>query len=76
MVTLILLLAGEKPVHARQTNSEKEIFMWVGAQKLQEQQPATLENMLLFARRFDIIPILPASPSLMKLLSGRLSDPR
>jgi len=56
VVTLILLLAGEKPVHARQTNSEKEIFMWVGAQKLQEQQPATLENMLLFARRFDIIP--------------------
>ena len=30
--------------------------MWVGAQKLQEEQALTLENMLLFARRFDIIP--------------------
>ncbi len=30
--------------------------MWVGAQTLQQEQPATLENMLLFASRFDIIP--------------------
>lgn len=30
--------------------------MWVGAQKLQQEQPHTLENMLLFAGRFDIIP--------------------
>ncbi len=55
LVVLSKSFANGQAVSAEDTG-EREIFMWVGAQKLQKQQPATLENMLLFARRFDIIP--------------------
>ncbi|MCF8334572.1 MAG: hypothetical protein K9I47_10535 [Bacteroidales bacterium] len=33
-----------------------DVFMWVGAQKLHKEDPQTLENMLLFADRHEIIP--------------------
>ncbi|MFO7891425.1 MAG: hypothetical protein R6V04_13925 [bacterium] len=35
---------------------QPEIFMWVGANRLMQEDPTVLEDMLLFARRFDIIP--------------------
>ncbi|MBS3806656.1 MAG: hypothetical protein KGY60_04065 [Bacteroidales bacterium] len=50
------LLVVPVALQAQPENGSKEIFMWVGAQKLQKEQPATLENMLLFAKRFHIIP--------------------
>ncbi|MEA1886051.1 MAG: hypothetical protein U9N72_02430 [Bacteroidota bacterium] len=53
---LLLLVTGPSTIYAQEIEDEKELFMWVGAQTLQQEQPATLENMLLFARRFDIIP--------------------
>ena len=50
------ILAAPVDIQAQQREDSKELFMWVGAQKLQKEQPATLENMLLFAKRFHIIP--------------------
>jgi len=56
VMVLLFLFFSESPLSAQKETNEREIFMWVGAQKLQQEQPHTLENMLLFARRFDIIP--------------------
>ena len=33
-----------------------DVFMWVGSQKLHKKDPETLENVLLFAERLNIIP--------------------
>ena len=53
---ILFTFSGTAPVKGQEQPQQKEVFMWVGAQKLQQARPATLENMLLFARRFDIIP--------------------
>ncbi|MCF8301887.1 MAG: hypothetical protein K9I94_01325 [Bacteroidales bacterium] len=50
----LMLFLLETPLKGQ--DDELEIFMWVGAQKLQDKDPMLLENMLLFARRNGIIP--------------------
>ncbi len=57
VILFFTILTVFPAVHTLQgQNSKPEVFMWTGAQVLHKKDPKLLDNMLLFARRMNIIP--------------------
>jgi len=55
-VWLIFFVVSGTPVFPLSPLPQEDVFMWVGFRQLLSQDPENLENILLFAKRLEIIP--------------------